>query len=206
VGQNLVGSVSSVCAHHVEVGDNRAPPAECALVDDRDMNCIRSARASRFVLLARSIVLAFILAMLLGLPVAVGLRDWIGGPGMLRADGFVLTVELSGFRSDKGAAVVLLYDNADAFPTKSKLALSKQRVSVIGGLAKVEFPNLKAGDYAVAAFHDINDNRKMDTNFLGIPKEPIGVSNDAKGRMGPPSFKDAKFAVSGSQTVRITIK
>lgn len=170
------------------------------------MNCIRSAHASRFALLTRAIVLAVILWILLGLSSAVGLRHWTGGPTMLRADGFMLTVELTGFRSDKGAAVILLYDNADAFPTKSKLALAKQRVSVVGGVAKVEFPNLKAGDYAVAAFHDINDNRKMDTNFLGIPKEPIGVSNDAKGRMGPPSFKDAKFAVSGNQTVRISMK
>ena len=40
-----------------------------------------------------------------------------------------------------------------------------------------------------------NNNKKMDTNFFGIPKEPIGISNDATGFMGPPKYKNAKFKV-----------
>ena len=52
-------------------------------------------------------------------------------------------------------------------------------------------------EYAVHVFHDLDSNGKMKTNFIGIPREPTGVSNEAKGKFGPPKFKDAKFAVTG---------
>ena len=46
----------------------------------------------------------------------------------------------------------------------------------------------------------------MDTNFLGIPKEPIGISNNAKGFMGPPKYKDAKFELKHDKTLKINIQ
>jgi uncharacterized protein (DUF2141 family) len=54
------------------------------------------------------------------------------------------------------------------------------------------------GEYAVAAFLDMNGNGKQDRNFLGIPKEPYGFSNDARGTVGPAKWRDAKFAFSDS--------
>jgi uncharacterized protein (DUF2141 family) len=41
--------------------------------------------------------------------------------------------------------------------------------------------------------HDENENSKMDFNFLGMPLEGYGFSNDASGTFGPPSFEDAAF-------------
>jgi len=49
------------------------------------------------------------------------------------------------------------------------------------------------GTYAVTVYHDVNDNQKLDTNWIGIPKEPVAISNNAKGRLGPPKWKDASF-------------
>jgi uncharacterized protein (DUF2141 family) len=46
----------------------------------------------------------------------------------------------------------------------------------------------------------------MDTNFLGIPKKPIGMSNDAKAFMGPPKYKDAKFMVDKNINMTIKVK
>ena len=43
------------------------------------------------------------------------------------------------------------------------------------------------------AEHDVNDNQKLDTNWIGIPKEPVAISNNARGRLGPPKWKDAMF-------------
>ena len=60
----------------------------------------------------------------------------------------------------------------------------------------VEFTDLPTGTYAFAVFHDENDNGKMDVNGLGIPIEDFGCSNDAKGFMGPPKWKNAKFELS----------
>ena len=50
-----------------------------------------------------------------------------------------------------------------------------------------------------------NGNNKMDSNFLGIPKEDYACSNNAKGFMGPPKWEDAKFEVK-NETINQTIK
>jgi uncharacterized protein (DUF2141 family) len=61
------------------------------------------------------------------------------------------------------------------------------------------------GTYAVSVLHDVNSNGDLDTNFLGIPKEPLGFSNGAKPKMGPPSFDAAKFT-HGSEATKLQIK
>lgn len=55
--------------------------------------------------------------------------------------------------------------------------------------------DLPPGKYAVAAYVDNNKNGKQDTNFLGIPKEIYGFSNDARGMFGPPDFAAAEFDI-----------
>ena len=52
---------------------------------------------------------------------------------------------------------------------------------------------LPFGKYAITIFHDVNDNEELDTNFIGIPKEPYGFSNNPKSSFGPPGFDDAVF-------------
>jgi transcriptional regulator GlxA family with amidase domain len=60
------------------------------------------------------------------------------------------------------------------------------------------------GEYTVAAYQDINGNEKLDTNLIGIPKEPNAISNDAPARFGPPRYEDAKFTV-GKDNLQITV-
>ena len=55
------------------------------------------------------------------------------------------------------------------------------------------------GDYAVSVFHDENSNGKLDRNFMGMPKEGVGKSNDAAGHFGPPKYDDARFSYKGGQ-------
>ncbi len=63
-----------------------------------------------------------------------------------------------------------------------------------------------AGEYAIASFWDENDNGELDTRIFGIPKERVGMSNNAKGRMGPAKWKDAKFnAEAGTTTMAIDL-
>jgi uncharacterized protein (DUF2141 family) len=61
------------------------------------------------------------------------------------------------------------------------------------------FTDLPAGVYAVSVFHDENMNQKLDKNFVGVPKEGYGASNNPKKKMGPPSFEEAKFQLSGTE-------
>ncbi|MGY6568493.1 MAG: DUF2141 domain-containing protein [Salinarimonas sp.] len=66
------------------------------------------------------------------------------------------------------------------------------------------FENVPVGVYAVAAYHDVNMNGRMDTSFLGLPREPYGFSNDV-GRRGPPNFLAAQFPV-GSPSVTVNVR
>jgi uncharacterized protein (DUF2141 family) len=117
-----------------------------------------------------------------------------------------LTVIISNFKNDKGSAAIELFNREKGFPKSADLALKTSFVPITNKKAVAVFENLPGGEYAVAVFHDENGNKKMDTNFLGIPKEGIGASNNAKGHFGPPKYQDAKFTFNGTaQTIYINI-
>ena len=59
---------------------------------------------------------------------------------------------------------------------------------------------MPAGPLAASAYQDLNRNQKLDTGFAGIPKEPYGFSNGARGRFGPASFDDAAVKVTAPLT------
>lgn len=61
------------------------------------------------------------------------------------------------------------------------------------------------GTYVISLFHDEDENEELNTNWIGMPREPFGFSNDAKGRMGPPKFEDASFVVEGDRVVEINL-
>lgn len=73
---------------------------------------------------------------------------------------------------------------------------------------KVEFvvPELVIGDYAMRFFHDENNNGVMDKNWLGIPTEAFGFSNDAKLSLGPPDIEDMIFTVEGRMDIVINAR
>ncbi|GAB2779761.1 DUF2141 domain-containing protein [Rhabdobacter roseus] len=64
---------------------------------------------------------------------------------------------------------------------------------------------LPPGRYAVAIYHDVNNNDKMDKNMVGYPKEPFGFSNNFRPRVSAPSFNDCAFEV-GTSEKNISIK
>lgn len=118
-----------------------------------------------------------------------------------------LTVKLIGFRNDKGQTCVSIYNSQEGFPGKYANAFRIIRSSIKGKLATIEFPDLPYGFYAVSVLHDENLNNKMETSFIGIPKEGCGASNNPRSFMGPPSFEDSKFEIkSNSKTIEIRLK
>ena len=78
---------------------------------------------------------------------------------------------------------------------KSPLATATARADRATALCV--FEKIPPGIYGLSAFHDKNNNGKLDTNLLSIPSEDYGASNNARGTFGPPSFEDAKFAYRG---------
>jgi uncharacterized protein (DUF2141 family) len=118
----------------------------------------------------------------------------------------LIHVEIGGLRNDKGQVLCAIYSSADGFPKNGDKAVAHANSLITGGHAVCEFPRLNAGTYAISVFHDENSNGKLDTNFMGIPREGVGASNNAKGRFGPPRFDAAAFRFSGSRLeLKITI-
>jgi uncharacterized protein (DUF2141 family) len=112
-----------------------------------------------------------------------------------------IRVVAKGLKDSKGKMFCIIFDDAKAYPTKPDRAVMKTSTPIVDKQATCVFAGVKPGVYAVAVFHDENDNGKLDTGFLGIPSEPTGASNDARGSMGPPSFKDAQFHYDGGPLV-----
>jgi uncharacterized protein (DUF2141 family) len=70
--------------------------------------------------------------------------------------------------------------------------------------AKVIIEDLPVGSYAISIFHDLNENEKLDTNFVGFPKEPFAFSAPM-GKFGPPKFEQAIFKVGqGSNQIEMS--
>jgi uncharacterized protein (DUF2141 family) len=70
--------------------------------------------------------------------------------------------------------------------------------------SRCDFEDIPPGTYALAVFHDENMNGKLDTNWLGIPTEGYGFSNDVKALLGAPPFSAASFQCDAG-TLDLTI-
>jgi len=136
---------------------------------------------------------------LAGLPAAV-LAWLISGAA---AQAATLEVEILLPKADRGSVYVALFDDAEAFPDADRARARKTR-PVEGDAVTLTISDLNPGQYAVAAFQDLDDSGDLTTNFMGIPREPAGFSRGAMGRMGPPDFEDAAFTVEEGGT-RITL-
>src|SRR6266852_2483022 len=87
----------------------------------------------------------------------------------------VIHVEISGLRNDKGQVLCALFSSADAFPKKADKAVARLTVKIAERQATCDFSGVAAGTYAVSVVHDENSNCKLDTNFIGVPREGVGA-------------------------------
>ena len=123
-----------------------------------------------------------------------------------------LTIKLLG-QNKAGILNLAIYDNAEAYDRSVK-GEGRSEGGFFSGIDSFielkeshEFViNLPEGIYAIALFIDANKNMKIDKNFLGIPKEQYGFSNNAMGKLSGPSFEQAKFQVKGNSIQNIKLK
>jgi uncharacterized protein (DUF2141 family) len=107
-----------------------------------------------------------------------------------------LTVLIDNVSDDSGHVLAAIFDKPDTFPNamlRGERVAATERDST--GRVRLMFTGLAPGRYAVSAFHDRDDNGKLNANMMGLPTEPYGFSRDAKGSFGPPAFEDAAVDV-----------
>lgn len=126
---------------------------------------------------------------------------------VVAGDSGSVLVEVSGLQQADGNIYVTVYNSDETwlgkeFVVQEKVVIAEARVD---DLVHVEL-SLPEGEYAISIYHDSNHNGDLDTNWIGIPKEPVALSNNAKPRFGPPKYKDAVFTLGAEPvTQRIAI-
>lgn len=116
-----------------------------------------------------------------------------------------LDVSVSGLRNKKGNVLVCLTANSKAFPDCSKDAKALKRTVKASAAGSINFASVAPGTYALSLIHDENANGKLDTS-LAIPSEGFGFSRNPKITFGPPKFKSAAFALSGTGAQNVKMK
>lgn len=110
-----------------------------------------------------------------------------------------LILQVRGLRSDKGHLMLALFDSNASFP---KVASRSAVIAISYRSATWRVPSLALGKYAIALYHDENDNGRLDKNLLGIPREDYAFSCGAKAILGPPRWRTASFAVNTGMNVQ----
>ena len=111
-------------------------------------------------------------------------------------------VNILSIRNSKGTVDCALFDSPVGFPTEFLHSASSVMVlRVRNTQARCDFEDIRPGPYALAVIHDENSDGKLNTNWLGIPTEGYGFSNDAKALIAAPSFSAASFSYDGHGVV-----
>jgi len=115
-----------------------------------------------------------------------------------------IIVNVNGLRSTDGSVQVAVWKTADGFPDDYNMSWAQMTVPTT--LTRAMFRNAEPGFYAVAVFHDKNEDNDLNRNGMGIPTEGFGFSNNPRIIFGPPKFKKAKFKVGEGETKEIEIE
>jgi len=115
-----------------------------------------------------------------------------------------LIIHITGFENSNGIAKVALVNSKKNF--KAKTPFKGYKLNIINNQV-IKTIHLPYGEYAIKVYHDENCNNELDTRIFGIPKERYGFSNNARGTIGPPEYKDAAFILdSPEKKITITIQ
>ena len=115
-----------------------------------------------------------------------------------------ISVHVNNVSSKKGKVNVAVYNSDEAFLSFERV-LTTESVQANEGSVVLKIANLPAGEYALAVFHDENDNGKLDTNWLGIPREKVAFSNAEMKTFGPPKYKECAFHITSDYIININL-
>lgn len=117
----------------------------------------------------------------------------------------VIHVQILNIRNNTGSISCALFESPRGFPKKFlRHATNIMTIKINDSEASCYFTDIPPGTYAMVVIHDENMNGELDTNWLGVPKEGFGFSNQATALLSAPSFSDASFQYDG-QSVEMTM-
>ncbi|MCR9296248.1 MAG: DUF2141 domain-containing protein [bacterium] len=111
-----------------------------------------------------------------------------------------LSVAVSGVEPNRGPVRIAVFTSAAQFPDHQS-AVTKSVLPSSAATIQGEIDGVSAGPVALAVYQDLNNDGELNRSSFGIPVEPYGFSNDARGQMGPPSFTDAQVQAGPNSPV-----
>jgi uncharacterized protein (DUF2141 family) len=106
--------------------------------------------------------------------------------------------------SDKGVCRACIFANASAF--QKMAALQCLSVPIVNQKALFTFTGIPKGKYALFVFHDVNENNKLDRNWLGIPKEGYGASRNKLPFAAAPGYEPNSFVINDKDSLFLPIR
>lgn len=119
--------------------------------------------------------------------------------------GYTLTIVAEGVSNSQGVVGVLVFNSPKGWPTDNGRAFRAVAVRAHPGSVEIRISDLPAGTYAAVVLHDINENRKLDRNWFGKPKEQWGMSENPPVHFSAPSFKSARFTLSRDERITVVL-
>ena len=113
-------------------------------------------------------------------------------------------IEVSGFKNTRGTLNCRLFTKAADFPDGEGIVTL--RVPITGSNTSCSFSNVEPGTYAIAVVHDENGNGKLDKNFVGVPSEGYGVSNNKTYALSAPKWDESSFAIGATESKALLVK
>jgi uncharacterized protein (DUF2141 family) len=119
-----------------------------------------------------------------------------------------LTIVVNGISHQKGQICFRIFSNERGFPLSDTSEVQSGCTQIKGSSVTKQFSGLKLGTYAVAVLDDQNGDYKLDRDFLGIPQEGFGISNNptVSAKTGAPKFKNASFLLKEDTKISILMK
>ena len=113
-----------------------------------------------------------------------------------------MTIQVDNLKKANGDLIIMIYRRSDDFLGDD--AYKSFTVSAKAPMTTTSI-SLPAGDYGVFVGHDVNGDGKVNQNFLGLPTEGVGVSQNKLGGLTKPSFDDCRINLTGDRNVRIRL-
>jgi uncharacterized protein (DUF2141 family) len=117
-----------------------------------------------------------------------------------------IVANITQLENNKGVVRTCLFNSAASFNGEGGTPFKCLTVGINNKTAQVVFNNVPDGTYALFVFHDVNNNNKMDKNFLGIPSEGYGASKNKLPFASAPTFNSNKFVVQNNVVVNLPVR
>jgi uncharacterized protein (DUF2141 family) len=126
-------------------------------------------------------------------------------PSLASGPGYTLTIIAEDVSNSEGVVGVLIFNSPQGWPTDNGRAFRAIAVRAHQGPVEITVSDLPPGDYAAVVLHDLNENRKLDRNWFGKPKEQWGMSQNPPVHFSAPGFVQARFTLSRDERISVIL-